>query len=126
MTGHEPQGSPGRGSRLRLDGGRHAEQSTSQLGDPAEVLWLLSDPARVATLRCLREASEDLEVRALAACTAPSIENDEAGVETRLHHAVLPQLDDAGLIRYDADGLLLREVDTERIDELLGLYNIWC
>lgn len=68
-----------------------------------ELIQLLTDATNRAVLTVLTDASHGLSVTEIA---EQLVSEDEGNIEQRvisLHHIYLPQLDDAGLIKYDRD-----------------------
>ena len=78
---------------------------TPELELPADVLFdLLSDPHRRDALRYLLDRPDDVTIEDLSAKIATDEDQpDERRLSIRLHHAHLPKLSAAGLVRYDPD-----------------------
>ena len=69
-----------------------------------ELLRVLANEDCRRVLACLRTRQDDtIPVRALAAQLRADDMSDPDQLATRLHHNVLPKLEDVGVIEYDTD-----------------------
>lgn len=87
-----------------------------------EVLTVLADETRRATLQALRdEQSRTLEDLAVALADDESVSLDSPErIGHRLHHCHLPRIETAGLCRYDADGLRVEYVGDGTVERVLS------
>ncbi|MDH5018909.1 DUF7344 domain-containing protein [Halobacterium rubrum] len=86
---------------------------------PTDHYALLADPLRRRVLSHIQySTTEETSLEALAGELRTAEDVDADALAIRLHHVVLPQLADAGVVKYDARNKTVRYRDHAVLDRL--------
>lgn len=86
-----------------------------------ELLALLADRHRRTVLAYFLESTDDVaSLRELSAEISEEYDGDDEDVWIRLHHSVLPRLDAAGVVDYDARSNTVRYRGHQKLEALVG------